>query len=216
MFESKEELRMARLFDERFPEVAKEMIATSVQARCSIALDAASDKSAMGIPRSKMFAEACNLTFVINKVLTNAIDASNTPTMSYEEAIVGRGRPMVHYLVDGFSLHIKKNQKADHLPKGAIFRMAETEENRQMSLDFGAEIQMPVYLIVTYNHKNFRLRYVQIGIASYDYTSWLHRWNLADYIRQERVEVMRNEYGPAIRENFVEHISKKYHLEMRN
>ena len=94
--------------------------------------------------------------------------------------------------------------------------MAETEENRQMSLDFGAEIQMPVYLIVTYNHKNFRLRYVQIGIASYDYTSWLHRWNLADYIRQERVEVMRNEYGPAIRENFVEHISKKYHLEMRN
>ncbi len=215
MFESSEELQAIQAYEEHFPEIAKEMIATAIQAGCSISLDAISDGSAMGIPRSKMFTQACDLSFVINRVLTSAIDAKNISPMTYREDTVGHGRPMIHYLVDRFSLHIKKNRNAHKLPKRALFRLAETKENQQLSLDLNEGISNPMYLIVTFNHKDFHLRYVQIGIASYDYKGWLHRWSLMDYIRQDRADVMRNEYGPAIRENF-ESISKNYRLEMRH
>lgn len=215
MFESKEELRVTHLFEKRFPTIAKEMIATAVQTGCVICQNVMSDSSAMGIPKSKMFTQACSLGFIINTVLTKAIDDSNMPTMTYEETTVGHGRPVVHYLVDGFRLHIKKNRNAHTLPKRSQFRIEETSANRQLSLGFEEAVQKPMNLIVTFNQKSFRLRYVQIGIADYDYRGWLHRWDLMNYIQPERVEVMRNEYGPAIRENF-EHIAKTYRLEMRN
>lgn len=214
MFESKEELDVVKAFDEHFPTIAKEMIATAIQAGCIICQDVISNACAMGIPKSKMFNQACSLGFIINKILTESIDSSNTPTMTYEEDTVGHGRPIVHFNAGGFCLHIKKNQSPRRLPKGSKFRREETYVNQQLTLEFFDSSQKPIYLIVTYNHRNFHLQYVQIGIANSDYTGWLHRWNLVNYIQPERAEVIRNEYGAAIREN-AERIAKTYRLEMR-
>ena len=80
----------------------------------------------------------------------------------------------------------------------------------------GFEQPKTIYMIVTFNHKNFQLKYVQIGMADAEYNKWLNRWSLMDYIQKDRAEEMHKEYKSDLAEQAEAIIRKEYRLEMRH
>ncbi len=115
-------------------------------------------------------------------------------------------------------MHIKKNDNKEKLPAKARFRKEEAKNNVQLTLNFdGIEESKPCSMIITFNHKRFRLKYVQIGIPDENYERWLRRWSLMEYISRDNVENIVNEYKPELLKQIAEteNIKKKYSLEVR-
>ena len=217
MFETVEEKNADIIFsqiDDKF----KHMIADAVQAACIISQNVIDDTTAPGIPRTKWFNTACNLGYVISTLLTKMIDENNLPIISFSEDRQGHGRPIIHFHCGNAVMHIKKNDNKEKLPAKARFRKEEAKNNVQLTLNFdGIEESKPCSMIITFSHKRFRLKYVQIGIPDENYERWLRRWSLMEYISRDNVENIVNEYKPELLKQIAEteNIKKKYSLEVR-
>lgn len=220
MFETVSEKKADKIFDKQIPRSVKQMVAESVQAACIISQDVIRDPKAAGIPRSKWFNTSCNLSYLIAEILTKVVDENNLSAITYSEDVIGRGRPLVRFMVSGNKVcfHIKKNRNQDTLPDKAAFREQEAKENEQLTLGFIEDSEeKPVYMIVTFNHKGFKLEYVQIGIADAEYEHWIRKWDLMEYVDNSRVENIVNTYGPELKKQIAaeESIKKEYTLEVR-
>lgn len=75
-------------------------------------------------------------------------------------------------------------------------------------MDFGDNIDEEIYMLVTFDHKAFNLRYMQIGIPKDDYSGWIRKWNLMTFVKQDQVEEIVKTNGPIIREEFIEKLIK--------
>lgn len=217
MFETVEERKADEIFSQ-IDETFKHMIADAVQAACIISQNVMEDTTAPGIPRTKWFNTACNLGYVISTLLTKMIYKKNLPDISFSEDKQGRGRPVIHFHCGNAVMHIKKNDNKEKLPAEAMFRKEEAKNNVQLTLNFdGIEDSKPCCMIVTFNHKRFRLEYIQIGIPDENYERWVRRWSLMEYISHDNVENIVNEYEPELLKQVVEaeNIKKKYSLEVR-
>jgi hypothetical protein len=215
MFESRNENIAERIYQDNIPDIVRHMIANGIQTACQVSRNILTDASAMGIPRSKAFNTACNLTFLINSTMTKAIDENNLARLTYDEQRTGHGRPIVHYMSDKVVFHIKKERSAEKLPHGAKYRREETKKNEQILLLDEPQEEVMANMVVTFNHKNFQVQYIQIGMIDPEYQTWLGRWPLLSYIQPENVERMRKEYGEPLEEQARELIRKNFQLEMR-
>lgn len=217
MFETIEERNADEIFSQ-IDDNLKQMIADAVQAACIISQNVMEDTTAPGIPKTKWFNTACNLGYVISTLLTKMIDNNNLSTIRYSEDKQGRGRPIIHFHFGNAVMHIKKNANKKKLPSKANFRKEEAKNNVQLTLGFDEiEDSKPCCMIVTFNHRRFRLEYIQMGIPDENYEHWLRRWSLMEYISKDNVENIVNEYGPELFKQVVEaeNIEKKYSLEVR-
>lgn len=146
------------------------------------------------------------------------IDKNNLSIIRYSEDKQGRGRPVILFHCGNAVMHIKKNDNKEKLPAKAMFRKEEAKNNVQLTLNFeGIEDSKPCCMIVTFNHKRFRLEYVQMGIPDENYEHWLRKWSLMEYISHDNVENIVNEYKPELLKQVeeTENIKKKYDLEVR-
>lgn len=217
MFETIEEKQAEAIFA-TIDEDMKHMIANSLQAACIISQNLIEDSTALGIPKTKKFNVACQLPYIANKLLTKMIDVYNKPNISYSEDGQCRGRPTIHIKDGNVIMHIKKANNPENLPTKANFREEEAKHNEQLKLNFpNSEIYEPAYMIITFNHKNFRLQYIQIGMADTNYERWLGRWGIMDHINNDAVDKIVKEYGPDMIKEAVdyEEIQKSYSLGVR-
>lgn len=217
MFETNDEMIIEKMYNSLNDSV-KHQIANVIQTACIISQNSLNDATALGIPQSKYFRLACDLSFCIDSVFSAYIDSNNMSGLTYGEKKTGHGRPVIRYeIIDGsIAFHIKKERNPRKLPSAAKFRCKEMADNQQLFLKFpDLPQEEAINMVVTFNHKHFDLQYVQIGVSNYDYTGWLRRFNLMPYIQPEMVEYMQKEYEPEVKEEFIEKVNKQYKLEMR-
>lgn len=215
MFLTEKEEKAVQIYENQLLVPVRSMIANSILSGCRIASKIISDPSNFALPRATYFNTACELGFIANKILARLIDADNFLGVLYSEPKRGHGRPCVEYNSNGITFQLKKENNVNKLPPKAIYRVEQSAEN-QLILDFGNDYgPVPMYMIVTYNHKKFKLDYVQIGVPIEDYSGWLQRWSLMPYIQEEQVEYIMKNYGTQIKEEYQEKIDKKYNISLK-
>lgn len=212
MFSTEKEDKAAEIYERQFLVPVRSMIANSILSGLRIALKITADPSNFALPKSAYFNAACDLGFITNKVLVCLIDDDNFSGVLYSEPKRGHGRPCIEYKVNGITFQLKKENNIKKLPQRANYRVKQSADN-QMILDFGKDYgPIPIYMLVTYNHKKFMLDYMQIGVPKEDYSDWLQRWNLMPYIQEEQVEYIIKNYSTQIKEEYREKIDKKYNI----
>ena len=217
LFPTDEKIASDKVFSNEISDVTKHIIANSVYAGCMTCREIMSSPEALGIPRCKYFDTASSIGFFINRIAAQYIDDNNFADLKYYEKTVGHGRPMVLFESGRVVFHIKKNRNSQKLPPRSNLRVNEAQENKDAFLVLpGFEQPKTIYMIVTFNHKNFQLKYVQIGMADAEYNKWLNRWSLVDYIQKDRAEEMNKEYKSDLAEQAEAIIRKEYRLEMRH
>ena len=84
-----------------------------------------------------------------------------------------------------------------------------------MSLWPGDEGLIRSYCLVTYNHKRFDIKYIQIGVPDKNYSKWLFTENLLMYIDNDLAERIEKAYSNDIREEIANNIKKDFKLEVK-
>lgn len=215
MFESREELIAAAIYDRNINDGTKHMIANGIQTTCYVCKNIMGNASAMGIPKLKAFDTACRFSFIMNEILTKTIDENSFSQIIYDEVSTGHGRPIIHYRRGDAIFHIKKESNPNKLPKGAKYRREEAKGNGQILLFPEFEVTSPAHMVVTFNHQGFQLKFIQIGMIDPTYERWLFRDDLLPYIQSDTVETMQKEYGAPLEQQAMEQIKKDFRLEMR-
>lgn len=213
MFLSEEEEKAQYIFDIILKDPEKSLMANSIFSGLRIAKETFNREPNIILPRSAYFFTAYNLTYCINKVLSNLIDKNQFSTLSFVET--SSGRPDIEYKTNsGINIQIKKEKSKEKLPISSKHRLKRSANN-QILLDFGDNIDEEIYMLVIFDHKAFNLRYMQIGIPKDDYSGWIRKWNLMAFVKQDQVEEIVKTNGPIIREEFIEKINKEYKLALR-
>ena len=70
-------------------------------------------------------------------------------------------------------------------------------------------------MVVTFNHKDFQLKFIQIGMIDPTYERWLFRDDLLSYIQSNTVETMQKTYGAPLEQQAIELVQKNFRLEMK-
>jgi len=215
MFSTEKEEKAVEIYEKQCMVPVRSMIANSILSGCRIASKINEDPSNFALPKSAYFNTACTLGFIANKVLVHLIDDDNFSGVLYSEPKRGHGRPCIEYQSNGITFQLKKENNVKKLPPKANYRVEQSADN-QMILNFGEDYgPIPLYMIVTYNHKKFMLDYVQIGVPKEDYSDWLQRWNLMPYIQEEQVEYIIKNYSSQLKEEYQEQIDKKYNISLK-
>lgn len=215
MLESNDELIAEEIYRSNITDITKHMIANGIQATCQSCQNIMASALELGIPRSKKFDTACRFSFILSSILTKSIDENNLSQLTYDEVSTGRGRPIIHYRSGNAIFHIKKESNANRLPQGAKYRREETKGNEQILLFPDIVEVPPAHMVVTFNHKDFQLKFIQIGMIDPTYERWLFRDDLLSYIQSNTVETMQKTYGAPLEQQAIELVQKNFRLEMK-
>lgn len=215
MFSTEKEEKVTEIYENQCIVPVRSMIANSILSGCRIASKINEDPSNLSLPKSAYYNTAYTMGFIANKILVRLIDDDNFSGVLYSEPKHGHGRPCIQYQSNGITFQLKKETSVKKLPPRANYRVKQSAQN-QTVLDLGAEYgPIPLYMLVTYNHKRFKLDYVQIGVPKEDYSDWLQRWSLMQYIQEEQVEYIIKNYSTELKEEYQEDINKKYKISLK-
>ena len=218
MFDSKESVNADKIYNDCLEIPVRQLIANAVFAACKYSLDWKNKDLGRRLPRNEFFKAACDLRYVINRFLVHQIEDNPVLNMRFSEKLCGKGCPVAEFHKANVTFHVKKNNNINTLPQKADYRQEKSTVN-QIPLDFGENFTAyeNIYMIATYNHINFTLKYLQIGIPSADYSHWAGRWDLMSYIKRDDVDHIIKRYGLLIRQDIDENdnIRKSYKLSVK-
>ena len=213
------DVKLDELRDQMFPDSVKTMIATNVYVACEMSKDLRDNL--INMPMRATWIAGIALGFFIDKLMAEQIDLSIVGKFPYhyrEIRIPKCGYPYIEYYSDNGKFHIKKVNKAEHLPNAAVHRVSNALSN-QFFLDFGPEyiptgVNVP-FGIITFGHYKFERPFISLGFPKWDYSGWADRWDVSDRISREIAETIMSRKAPAIREEFQENIMKKFELKIK-
>lgn len=218
MFEDNQQLYYDKLYSRYISKSFREMSASTIYSALTISRDFVLQHPSL--PRTNYYWAAYNVQFIIPNIMMKIIEDQDHKFLNVygDEAPNPHGRPYVEFEINNIKVHIKKNRNAEKLPNISIYRESEsTKNNMQMALDFGTDtaVSQKLFAIITYNHQRFNLKYIQIGFPKDDYSGWIDKWSLIDDIKSDTVEMIKKKYGPEIREEIANNITKKYGFGLR-
>lgn len=200
-----------KILAESISPVAKSIIATSIFMGLKTALEFWQEHPSL--PKGAYYDAACQLRFIIYRTVAKMADEMPIARMTYLE-LTGSSSPL--FIIDSIlKIQFKKNASMEMLPDAVQSRTIRALGNKQLTLPFGTQYDPAVYCLVTYDHKAFKLKYMQIGIPDENYEKWLVKENLVDYIDKTMMERIEKEFVPRIKEEIADNISKNYKLSLK-
>lgn len=160
------------------------------------------------LPKHGRYNAGCQLRFIISYLLTEIADNELTARLTYTEA-AGNTSP-VFWWDSRIKIQVKKHNKPEELPKETADRASNAKRN-QGSL-FEADEFAECYALISYDHKDFKCKYIQIGIPDANYTQWLKVERIEDYIDMDAVENINKNYSKSLESAFSEEITKQFGL----
>lgn len=206
MFESNEEKQAEKILFEILPPRVKQIFASAVF--CGIKQAESIWREHPELPKNSRYNAGCQLRFIISYLLTKIADNELAARLTYTESS-GNSSPI--FLWDSrIKIQIKKHDKPEELPLISSNRSTNAKLN-DSSL-FAPDDFTECYALVTYHHKNFQCKYIQIGIPDAEYKRLLKWERIENYIDTELVENIEKNYSTEIKAAFDEKITKQFGL----
>ncbi len=207
MFENNDEVMAKNLIDDIISTEAKRIIATSIFLAMKIAKKVCMKKP--NLPLTSKYEAGCILRFIIYEIAAEMSEKYPLAHLRYAET--SANNPVDFYFSDKAKLHIKKCANQEKLPELSRVRAQNAKINNQLSL-FDEEEYATYFCLVTYSHKGFGVQYIQIGVPNADYTGWLYRVSIMEYIDIDQAEEIEKMYGDEMEAAMQEKIQKNFGL----
>lgn len=207
-----EEVSAEKCIRQNIPVLTKSIFATSILLSMKYARDVANDCPL--IPRTFYYNASNQLRFIIYKLIVKYIDDNNLGEIKFHEPRNEKGLTIPEFIVNSnVTIHLKKTLNSEKLPVFSQARKEKSIVNEQLSLPF--EDFNNYFCLVTYNHRKFNLKYMQIGVPDKNYEKWLYTENILTYIDKDIEENIDKNYSNEIKEDFNRKTQKEYKLAIK-
>jgi hypothetical protein len=205
------------LCEELFPDSVKTMIATNVYAASKMSKNLRD--SWVNMPMRMSWFAGHSFGFFIDQLMSKQIEESVIGKFpySYRELRIPKcGYPYMEYYSDKGKFHIKKADKPERLPKAAIQRISNAQSNGFLDYgpDYIPQVEDNPFALITYGHRGFDLRFIEIGFPETDYSDWKGYWDISQNISKEIAESVLKDKEPELKEEYQE-IVQKYSLKLK-
>ena len=163
------------------------------------------------LPKIGKYDAAFRLRFIIYRLLAKFADEKMGYGLTYTETS-GTNSPL--YIWNGrIQFQLKKHINNKTVPAASLDRLKKSQKNEQGSLFDDEEIS-EWYCIVTYDHKDFMIKHISMGIPNAQYNGWLAFEDIARYVDIDEAEEIEKHYLADMESAVEEEISKTYKLEI--
>lgn len=163
------------------------------------------------LPMTSKYDAGNQLRFIINRLVAKMVDREPAARLNYMET--GFNNSIDFWYDSRIKLHIKKCVNANKLPNPSCDRKKNAQINNQISL-FEQDAFSTGFVLATYNHKDFDIQYIQLGVPDADYTMWLHKESIMDYFDKDMSEEIQKTYGAEMEKAYTEKIKKNFGLKI--
>lgn len=163
------------------------------------------------LPKTSKYDASSQLRFIIFRLVAKMVDSEPAARISYMEP--GFNNSPDYWYDSRIKLQIKKCANANKLPNRSCDREKNAQINNQISL-FNSDEFSSGFVLVTYNHKDFDIQYIQLGVPDADYTRWLHQEPIMDYFDKDMAEEIQKTYVDEMEKAYTEEIKKNFGLKL--